>query len=190
MMNADAVPPHGSRIPRVLVDDILSNFRLPHSSIHGPAHWARVRLNGMRIAQASGANLTVVELFAFLHDSQRYDDDSDPGHGARAAEYALSKHGVLFNLQPAQLHALVAACRGHTHERFADSVTVQTCLDADRLDLFRVGTLPNRHYLGTPAARNATLMRAAIARSPQLQPEDLAADLDLGADHDFCPRHP
>lgn len=189
-MTAHDTYPDGSQVPRALIDDILANFRLPHSSVHGPAHWARVRLNGMHIAQASGADWQVVELFAFLHDSQRLNDGTDPEHGARAAEYALSKHGVLFQLLPAQLQALTTACRGHTHERFAASVTVQTCWDADRLDLFRVGVLPNRHYLGTPAARDATLMRAAIVRSRRLQGSSIASDWNLGADHGFVPTDP
>ncbi|HEV2608887.1 MAG TPA: hypothetical protein VGU61_01370, partial [Noviherbaspirillum sp.] len=177
----------GSQVPRALIDDILANFRLPHSSVHGPAHWSRVRLNGKLIAQASGADWKVVELFAFLHDSQRYDDGRDPEHGPRAAEYALSKHGVLFRLEPAQLTALVTACRGHTRERFIDSTTVQACWDADRLDLFRVGILPDRYYLGTPAARDASLMRAAIARSRGLQIQDLGEGLHLGEEHDYRP---
>ncbi len=180
----------GSQVPRPLIDDILTNFRLPHTSVHGPAHWARVRLNGMHIARSSGADWQVVELFAFLHDSQRYDDGADPEHGPRAAEYALSKHGVLFHLEPAQLHALVTACRGHTHERLIDSATVQTCWDADRLDLFRVGILPDRYYLGTPAARDGSLMRTAIARSRGSQVHEIEDedDWDLGEDHDFCPK--
>lgn len=186
MAEVDDIPPD-SRVPRILVDDILANFRLPQSSVHGPAHWARVRLNGLLIARESGADLKVVELFAFLHDSQRIDDGADPEHGPRAAEYALSKHGVLFDLKPRQLKALVAACRGHTRERLSDSVTVQTCWDADRLDLFRVGIRPDRYYLGTPAARSSELMRAAIARSSRLRVPAIASDRDLGEHHDHRP---
>lgn len=141
----------------------------------------------MLIAKASGADLEVVELFAFLHDSQRVEDGTDPEHGSRAAEYALSKHGVLFHLEPDQLQALVTACRGHTHERFTNSVTVQTCWDADRLDLFRVGVRPDRYYLGTPAARDTMLMRAAIARSCKLLVQDIADDWDFGKDHNYRP---
>jgi uncharacterized protein len=141
----------------------------------------------MLIAKESGADLQVVELFAFLHDSQRYNDGTDPEHGPRAAEYALAKHGILFNLKPMQLNALITACRGHTCERLSDSVTVQTCWDADRLDLFRVGVLPNRYYLGTPAARNAVLMRAAIARSCRSHLHEIANDRDLGRDHGHWP---
>ncbi|HEY8607887.1 MAG TPA: hypothetical protein VIM12_12305 [Noviherbaspirillum sp.] len=187
MTISDGILPPGSQVPRPLIDDILANFRLPPSSVHGPAHWARVRLNGMQIARRSGADWKVIELFAFLHDSQRHDDGADPEHGPRAADYALSRHDVLFHLEPAQLHALVTACRGHTRERLTDSATVQACWDADRLDLYRVGILPDRYYLGTPAARDASLMRAAIARSRQLQHHDIPDDWDLGKDHDFSP---
>lgn len=187
MPSTETMTTRASRVPRALVDDILANFRLPHSSVHGPAHWARVRLNGMLIAAASGADPQVVELFAFLHDSQRYNDAADPEHGPRAADYARSKHGVLFKLEREQLQDLVVACHGHTHERLIHSTTVQACWDADRLDLFRVGILPDRHYLGTPAARDPALMRAAIARSRQLHVDDIAHDWDLGRDHGFVP---
>jgi uncharacterized protein len=44
-------------------------------------------------------------------------------------------------------------------------VTIQTCWDADRLDLGRVGTKPNPTYLGTAAARNQEFMADAVKRS-------------------------
>ena len=93
----------------------------------------------------------------------------------------------MFDLEPTQLQALVVACRGHTSERLSDSVTVQTCWDADRLDLFRVGLLPDRYYLGTPAARNSELMRAAIARSSGSGEYHIASDRELGKHHDHRP---
>ncbi len=41
------------------------------------------------MARVNGAREDVVELFAFLHDSQRFHDGTDREHGARAADYAL-----------------------------------------------------------------------------------------------------
>lgn len=145
--------------------DILRQFRLPKTSIHGPAHWARVRYNGMLLVQESAADWQVVELFAFIHDSQRYDDGADPAHGPRAADYALRTCGKLFHMDDLQLEKLVQACMGHTHERLAACATVQVCWDADRLDLARVGIIPDPYYLGTERAKDPDLIAQAIARS-------------------------
>ena len=70
-----------------LVAILRDRFRLDWKGIHGPSHWARVRQNGLLLAERIGpeVNLRVVELFAFLYDSCRHDDGYDPMHGARAA---------------------------------------------------------------------------------------------------------
>ena len=74
------------------LDTLVRNgFQLPLTSIHGPAHWARVRENGLRLATETGADRTVVELFALLHDSQRRSDGRDPGHGRRAADAKVAE---------------------------------------------------------------------------------------------------
>jgi uncharacterized protein len=145
--------------------DILRQFRLPHHSVHGPAHWSRVRYNGLLLSRSCNADWQVVELFAFIHDSQRYDDGYDPDHGPRAADYALRSCGKLFQLSEPQLQKLMQACMGHTHERLASCVTVQTCWDADRLDLARVGIIPDPFYLGTALAKHPQMIADAIARS-------------------------
>lgn len=145
--------------------DILRQFRLPQHSVHGPAHWARVRYNGLLLSRATGADWQVVELFAFIHDSQRRNDGIDPDHGPRAADYALQQWGKLFQVSEHQLAMLVLACTGHTSEHLAACVTVQTCWDADRLDLARVGIIPDPYYLGTSPAREPQMIAQAIARS-------------------------
>lgn len=109
-----------------------------------------------------GADLRVTELFAFLHDSQRQDEHLDPGHGARAAEYAswLRRKG-LFELDRPAFSLLQAACRGHSDGHTEDDVTVQVCWDADRLDLGRVGIHPDPKYLCTPVARDPDYLERA-----------------------------
>src|SRR4051812_14627147 len=99
--------PHGepvrnlmpSAVTRELLWDIRKNFALGSESVHGPAHWARVRYNAKILHEHLGGDWQVIELFAFLHDSQRWDDGSDPDHGPRAAEYALRQCGKLFHLR-------------------------------------------------------------------------------------------
>ena len=77
---------------------VEQGFALHLNGIHGAAHWARVRDNGLRLAKQTGANPEVVELFAFLHDAKRRNDGRDPQHGARAARFAASIRESLLDL--------------------------------------------------------------------------------------------
>ena len=148
-----------------LVPHLRRQFRLEWDGIHGASHWVRVRQNGLHLSKITGANTVVVELFAFLHDSCRLNDGHDPDHGARAAVFAQSLHGSVFTLPAQDLEVLVQACQGHTHSRTSDDVTVQTCWDADRLDLGRVGIRPLAERLCTDAARDPVLIEWAYQRS-------------------------
>ena len=71
-----------------LIRRVLSEQSTDWHGIQGLSHWGRVYTNGLRVAEESGANVRVVELFAFLHDSKRWNDGADIGHGARGAEFA------------------------------------------------------------------------------------------------------
>jgi uncharacterized protein len=140
-------------------------FVLDLHGIHGVAHWQRVRGNGLRIARHSGANPLLVELFAFLHDCCREVDRSDPGHGARAAEFAQSLRGTLIHLGEGDFALLYEAIRDHRLGRTRGDVTVLTCWDADRLDLGRVGCRPQPPFLGTAYARQKETIAWAFKRS-------------------------
>ncbi len=131
---------------------ILDQFKISRNGVHGPAHWARVRYHGLMIGAECGADLNVVELFAFLHDSKRLNEYSDPDHGARAAEYATSLNGSFFTLNANQLDLLCIAMRGHSGGQVHSDPTIQTCWDADRLDLGRVGIRPDPYFLSSLAA--------------------------------------
>jgi len=148
---------------RDLLRVLRGQFALDWHGIHGIAHWERVRENGLRLAEVTGANPRVVELFAILHDSRRESDGHDPGHGTRAAELARSLAGRSFEIDAPDLGLLVAACRDHSEGLTEGDITVLTCWDADRLDLGRVGNRPRPDRLCTPAARG--LIEWAYARS-------------------------
>jgi uncharacterized protein len=130
-----------------LLKAVLAQFRISRHGVHGPSHWARVRSHGFTVGNATGADLLVVELFAFLHDSQRENEGVDPNHGSRAAEYASSLNRGYFDLNGDQLDMLCLAMRGHSDGGIHPEATIQTCWDADRLDLGRVGTKPKARYL-------------------------------------------
>jgi uncharacterized protein len=136
-----------------LLDEVLSQFRISKDGVHGPSHWARVRHHGMIVGKAVGADLLVVELFAFLHDSQRRNEFEDEFHGERAAEFAASMNHRYFDLEATQLTKLVSAIRSHSDGDVHQCSTIQTCWDADRLDLGRVGIKPSARYLSQIAAK-------------------------------------
>jgi uncharacterized protein len=71
----------------------------------------------------------------------------------------------MLRLADEQLELLAFACAHHTDGLTEADVTVQTCWDADRLDLGRVGIVPNPEQLCTPAARVPAIRDWAWKRS-------------------------
>ena len=149
----------------VVLHHVLEEYTLPWNGDHGVAHWARVLENGLRLAEESGAVLEVVQLFAVLHDCRRLNEHHDPRHGPRAAMLARSLLGELFELPEEHFRLLHRACAGHTQERTHPDVTIQTCWDADRLDLGRVGITPNPRYLSTAIAKRPETIRWADGKA-------------------------
>jgi uncharacterized protein len=155
-----------------IVDTILRGYVLPPHGTHGVVHWARVLETGVRLAEVTGANIEVVQLFAVLHDSQRVTDETDPSHGIRGASFAAELRGKLFRLNDDDFDLLFVACVGHMDHPTDDDPTVQTCWDADRLDLGRVGARIDPSWLGATTLENPTIMRWADERaSSQAIPE-------------------
>jgi uncharacterized protein len=124
-----------------------------------------VRYNGLLLSRHTGANTRIVELFAFLHDTQRQHDWDDPQHGARAARFAATLQGDCFRLSSQELSLLQEACRNHSDGYLEADITIQTCWDADRLDLGRVGVKPVAKYLCTEVARDPEILEPAYKRS-------------------------
>lgn len=122
---------------------VTAQYHTTDYSFHGPEHWRRVERNGLLLATRTGADTTVVRLFALFHDSRRENDDWDEGHGARGATYAASLRGTAFDLSDDQFEILHYACVWHTDGEHHDNPTIATCWDSDRLDLNRVGIIPN-----------------------------------------------
>ncbi len=168
-------------ISRELIDLILRRYALPREGTHGILHWARVLENGRRLAAVTGANVRIVELFAVFHDSQRINEGLDDGHGRRGAELARDLHGLQYGLKDGDLELLIWACELHTEGQLKGDITVQTCWDADRLDLGRVGIIPEEEKLCTDGARDPDLLRWAIKRSEELfAPDFVSMDWGIG----------
>lgn len=102
-------------------------LRIAWEGAHGASHWARVRDNGLRLAETTGAHVEVVELFALLHDTQRENEYHDPEHGRRAARFAEKLAGDVFQISSENLKLLVLACEGHSDGHVEADVTVLGC---------------------------------------------------------------
>ncbi|MCP4572149.1 MAG: hypothetical protein GY838_07315 [bacterium] len=152
-------------LPTELVRAVLDQYSLPRHGTHGLSHWARVLENGLRVAGSSGADLQVVALFALFHDSRRTNEGVDSGHGRRGAELAKQLWGVHLHLDRERFDLLHEACALHTDGETEADVTVQTCWDADRLDLPRVGFVIDPQLLCTEAARDPEVIAWATGRA-------------------------
>ena len=149
----------------LVVQAILEEYALSPDGDHGVAHWARVLENGLRLANVTGADIEVVQLFAVFHDCKRVKETSDPDHGRFGAEFAAELRGQVFALPDHEFRLLYRACSGHTHERTHPDITVQTCWDSDRLDLGRVGVTPHPSRLCTDAAKDPAMIKWADGRA-------------------------
>ena len=128
--------------------------RLYDSAYHGLEHWHQVEFNGLLLASKTGADITVVRLFALFHDCRRMDAAYDGEHGPRAVEFidrCIAEKRL--ELDADRLEKLRRACRLHTTERQTGDITVDTCFDADRLDLGRVGIYPMEEKMATDAGK-------------------------------------
>ena len=169
-----------------ILDAILKDYALPVTGAHGVTHWARVCENDLRIAESIGADVEIVALFALFHDSRRWNEYHDDGHGERGGDFARTLRGTLVHLDDHRFELLYEACRFHTDGLTEGNPTLQACWDADRLDLGRVGIVPVPTRLCTDRARELLPWahgRAIVDHAPaevlaswKMPPEAVAQD--------------
>jgi uncharacterized protein len=150
-----------------LLDILQTNYKLNWNGTHGIRHWNRVRDNGLAIAKINGSNQKVVEYFAYLHDCQRKDEWGDPGHGWRASDFIRARLVEHIDLSHSEFELLCYACAMHNEGYTEGDLTVQTCWDADRLDLMRVGIMPSKRRLCTAEAKSDEIFQWAVKRSQE-----------------------
>ena len=148
-----------------LIEYCCKVYQMDHNGLHGYTHWMRVLHNGRLLAKAEGANIKVVELFCLLHDTHRQNENIDPKHGYRAAQFTKTLKGVWFDADDEEMELLEEALAYHSDGYTEGNITVQVCWDADRLDLGRVGIKPIPSRLCTPTAKSANVLAAAYQRS-------------------------
>lgn len=117
--------------------------------LHGISHWESVERNGLLLATPE-CDVTVIRLFAYLHDSCRETDGYDLEHGPRAAKMMEGlRDNLLKDLSDEQFSMLQQACRLHTTTHRTGNPTIDACFDADRLDLGRVNIKPDSEKMAT-----------------------------------------
>lgn len=150
-----------------------------NSQIHGLDHWRNVESFGLLLAKETHADVDVVIWFAYLHDCKKTNDERDEQHGERAAEYARSiRSTFLVELTDSQIALLMEACAKHTTIRRTGNITIDTCFDADRLDLPRVGftlmtermaTESGARYTGSSYVENCKKAEQAYIESIRIE---------------------
>ena len=109
---------------------------------HGVEHWDRVARFGYLLWE-EGVDLDVIMAFAYLHDAERDGDGDDYLHGPKASKLVdVIRDTLLRALTDEQIEKLKQACEQHTIAHRTGDITIDTCFDADRMDLPRVGITP------------------------------------------------
>lgn len=161
------------------LQDFIYEDRIYDSDIHGLAHWRQVEFNGLLLAKKTKADITVVRLFALFHDSKRESDGYDSKHGGRGAEFAKKcRDEKLFEITDEQFEKLYHACKNHTTERTTGDPTIDTCYDADRLDLGRVDFELDPMKMATSFGSHIA-MRSRKEKIPPCKMRDWLMSLEL-----------
>ena len=123
--------PQASRYDRSgLFAEIKRRFALNWAGYHRANHWGRVRRYALTIVQVRGA------------------------------EYARALQRRFYDLSAKAISHLTHAIRHHSDGEVSTDVTIQSCWDADRLDLGHVGIKPAAEFLslyGAPHIESAYL---------------------------------
>ncbi len=123
-----------------------------NSAIHGIGHWKTVEAIGHYLCRFTSADKHVLSYFAYFHDCMRKNESLDVRHGLRGSLFA-EEYRSLISLNDTQFKQLTDACKGHTYGKRPQCVTINTCWDADRLDIGRVGITVRSKFLYSEEAK-------------------------------------
>ena len=127
----------------------LQKVREASPLLHGIEHWRAVEKNVIMFVDKCSGDVEVARLFAIFHDCKRQNENIDPGHGERAAEFLKSLNGKIFSLSDDRFKLLYKACFYHNKGIVDDNPTIGACWDADRMELPRVGITPDPSLMST-----------------------------------------
>jgi uncharacterized protein len=155
---------------RAVLDAVRILSPSSRSPFHGEEHWRRVATNGLDMAAEVGADPLLVVLFGIFHDSMRFSEHRDDGHGRRGGFLARCLNAELMGLLDERLDLLDLACGSHTDGTTSDDPTIGVCWDADRLDLCRLGRRVDPVAMSTAPGRTPSVQERAeslLAGTPE-----------------------
>ena len=127
----------------------LTRIPIWQLKIFGIEHFDRVAESG-KLLLVSGASPDVVAAFAYLHDIERNSNETDTKHGSKAAMLIRRiRETHLAELTNTEIDLLIQACQLHGNTHKTGNATIDICLDADRLDLPRLGIIPSPEEMAT-----------------------------------------
>lgn len=125
-----------------LLREAEARFILDAHSVHGPAHWRSVLVNGMKLGEKLNGDRPLIAVFALLHDCRRENEWRDPQHGERAAAVARELNGRFYEFSETRLSKLTEAIHWHDAGKVSQDIDISCCWAADRIELRRVGIEP------------------------------------------------
>lgn len=151
-----------------LLDAVTKQHKLDlDKSGHGPHHWFRVIDIGLTLAKNApelNIDTDVIIGFGLLHDSARTHDGHCLKHGPESLTVIRELHDLI-PLNNDQMLLLSIACVNHTSAQNTDfpihEPTLHACFDSDRLDLWRVGILPDSRYLFLDVSKSEEIQQWA-----------------------------
>ena len=154
-----------------LVGTVVEQYaqRLDVLGDHGPLHWERALINGLLLSQTNPiVDKELVFYFSLFHDSKRENENEDPLHGPRGAEYGEELIRMLPKSTQRKIHIFEQACGNHTAMLYSSEPTVAACFDADRLDLNRVRIYPNKNLMNMREVLSDSFIfqRSQVAKAP------------------------
>jgi len=133
--------------------EIIKNYAINHaipSDVHGLSHWRNVERNAILLAEKTGVDTHPLRVFAYIHDMCRENDGGDPEHGLRASKVLKKYMGTFLNgMDDIINYKLCFACENHTRILRTGDLLIDSCFDADRLDLLRIGIKPDPDKMAT-----------------------------------------
>lgn len=176
---ASIYAPHKRQSMECLAFDVASASPLASSELHGMRHWLAVRDTAVELLAEEQATCPwatqTITLFALFHDCARTTEGRCVEHGKaganrlRAADLNSYRDAYGDPLFSGLVSAPLAryACEVHTLVDRPDTspllsgggftrpqlAVIGICLDADRLDLPRVGTLPNPAFMASATGK-------------------------------------
>lgn len=142
------IPPSVQMTWPELIREVVAQAPLSDSPIHGEKHWMSVAKTAFLISDLTGyADKASLLGFALFHDSRRFYDQADPDHGLRAGVYAEQHEGLLQVMGHDKRNDIAEACSSHNWPDTSQDTFTGICLDADRINLIRLGRRINPSYM-------------------------------------------